>query len=69
MSGVDGRHPCPKDGCPKTVPDELFACSSHWYELPQEVRSAIWKAYRVHGVGSPELFAAHAVAIAYWDDP
>jgi hypothetical protein len=28
------------------VPRIHFACTRHWFRLPEELRSRIWKAYR-----------------------
>lgn len=61
------RHECPRSGCTKLVPDEMFACSSHWFSLPKPIRDAIWTAYRTQGVGSPELTAAHLSALTHWE--
>lgn len=60
-------HDCPKLGCPQRVQDEMFACRSHWYSLPQPIRTKIWRAYRKHGVGSAELTAAHLEALEHWE--
>lgn len=40
------RHRCPAQGCPVLVPNSMLMCRPHWYALPQELRSAIWEAYR-----------------------
>lgn len=58
-------HNCPYEGCTKRIGRDLFACSRHWYMLPEDIRDAIWRAYRRHGVG-PELIAAHERAYAAW---
>lgn len=64
-----GQHVCPRPGCTKHVPDEMFACRSHWFSLTADLRSAIWRAYADGtGVGSDALLAAHAAAIDYWED-
>lgn len=64
-----GQHECPYPGCPKRVPDEMFACRSHWFSLPAPMRSAIWRAYdHGEGVGGDALLTAHAAAIEWWED-
>lgn len=59
-------HTCPRPGCTKSVPSEMFACGQHWYTLPDSIRIEIWRAYRRNGVGSEELAAAHRRARDYW---
>jgi hypothetical protein len=39
-------HRCARPGCPATVPARMLACRAHWFELPRELRDAIWAAYR-----------------------
>jgi hypothetical protein len=61
-------HYCPKSGCTKLVPRARFACATHWFQLPKDVRDGIWKAYYDHGLGSDELMAAHNRAYSAWGD-
>jgi hypothetical protein len=35
-------HRCPKRGCPVAVPDHLFACLRHWFQIDPLVRNAIY---------------------------
>lgn len=60
-------HICPHPDCDAEVANEMFACRKHWYSLPQDVRTSIWRAYRQHGVGSTELREAHQRADDFWD--
>ena len=38
-------HHCHWPGCTVQVPPAVWGCRSHWYRLPKEIRSAIWRAY------------------------
>jgi hypothetical protein len=68
MSMIErAEHICPHPDCTKTVPDEMFACSQHWYGLPKDIRNAIWAGYRQHGVGSRQLREAHERARVWWE--
>lgn len=49
---------CPATGCPQKVPNHMFACRTHWFQLPRDLRSAIWTAWRKRDLD------AHAVATA-----
>lgn len=66
---MTSTHTCPYPDCHKSVPGEMFACGQHWYTLPDAIRIEIWRAYRRHGVGSPELAEAHAAAYEHWGQP
>lgn len=36
-----GSHVCPARECSIEVPNTHFACSTHWWELPEDVRREI----------------------------
>lgn len=60
---------CPRDGCTNRIPSEMFACKSHWFSLPADVRRDIWRAYRAWEgeAGTLEqLEAQQARALAHW---
>jgi hypothetical protein len=57
-------HACPRPECPRTVPDDLFACRPDWYALPPRLRDAIWSAFRDCDEGAH--LAAMAEAIAWY---
>lgn len=40
------RHHCHWPGCTQQVPPAMWGCRSHWYTLPEALRSKIWRAYR-----------------------
>jgi len=40
-------HTCHAPGCKRLVPPRMFACKHHWYRLPQKIRDAVWREYRV----------------------
>ena len=49
------------------VPAHMLACRPHWYQLPADLRSAIWNAWRSGmGAGSPEHNAAIADAMEFY---
>lgn len=56
MSG----HECPAPGCTERVPSRMYACRRHWYSIPPELRSRLWRAVKGPGIGSREHFAAMA---------
>lgn len=39
-------HTCHAHGCTRSVPPEMFACRSHWFALPKNIRDAVWREYR-----------------------
>lgn len=39
-------HHCHAMGCEAKVAPKLHMCRKHWYMVPLEVRSLIWKHYR-----------------------
>lgn len=40
------RHDCHWPGCERQVPPAKWGCQEHWYKLPPDLRSRIWRAYR-----------------------
>lgn len=60
---------CPRDGCNNGRRKSHFACSRCWYELPQEIRDAIWSAWRLYQADPNQLDALRASqqkAIDFW---
>jgi hypothetical protein len=53
-------HTCPGPGCTADVPPEMLACSRHWYQVPRQLRAAVWRAW-ADGAGAGT--AAHTAAI------
>lgn len=43
--GDDGRHHCHWPGCTRRVKPAMWGCREHWYSLPHEIRTRIWRAY------------------------
>lgn len=41
----DGKHTCHWPGCPVKVPPAMWGCRHHWFQLPDELRSLIWRTY------------------------
>ena len=39
-------HTCHAHACKKFVPPAMFMCRPHWFQLPANLRDAIWKHYR-----------------------
>lgn len=64
------RHLCHRPGCTTPVPPKLVACRPHWFELPRDIRDAIWDAYvpgqEVRKDPSDEYLAVMGRAQAYW---
>lgn len=44
--GQTREHHCHWPGCEAQVPPAQWGCRKHWYALPRELRTKIWKAYR-----------------------
>ena len=64
MTG-DTTHECPKDGCTRRIPQSQLACRTHWYQVPAELRSAVWHAWANGlGAGTPEHMRAITAAVA-----
>lgn len=40
-------HGCHWPGCKKQVPPAMWGCRVHWHKLPQRIRKAIWRTYRI----------------------
>lgn len=41
----DGRHTCHWPGCAVRVRPAMWGCRHHWFQLPDHLRSALWRAY------------------------
>ena len=66
MSGhSDHRHECPAPGCVRRVPTLLFACSRHWYALPQELRGRLNRAWRA---APSEYLAVRAECVTWLEE-
>lgn len=39
-------HTCHHPNCNEPVPPARLACRKHWFELPQDLRNAVWRTYR-----------------------
>lgn len=46
-AGDQRVHRCPWPGCVHTVPERLWGCAPHWFQLPRPIRNRIYRAYRV----------------------
>jgi len=54
-------HECPGPDCTvETVPDDMLACSPHWYQVPKPLRTAVYRAW---GNGAGAGTAAHRSAL------
>lgn len=62
-----GSHYCPKSGCAKVVPNRLFACRGHWYDLPRAVRARVYATASLP-ISNPERAAVFADARAAWGE-
>jgi hypothetical protein len=45
MSDTQTVHPCSWPGCEIEVPTSRWGCTPHWYALPKDIRSEIWRTY------------------------
>lgn len=57
MSEQESTHECPAPGCDKQIAFERFACPTHWFAIPAEVRAELWKQFRRH-FGEESYFKA-----------
>lgn len=65
----DEGHKCPYPSCNTSVPHAMFACSPHWYLLPDDKRAAIWRGYRKQPLGPEHLAAMRAARQFYAQHP
>lgn len=42
---INRVHTCHWPNCQRIVQPKFWGCTLHWYMLPAELRSRIWKAY------------------------
>jgi hypothetical protein len=59
----DSRHDCPAPGCPHRVPFERFACKSHWFTIPRDLRNRLWREWDANP-GADSYFAVRAECLA-----
>lgn len=62
-----GHHMCPKKGCRTEVADARFACMTHWYQLPPDVRAEITATARMNLLQPRRRAAIEAARIAWGD--
>ncbi len=53
-------HGCPAPRCKAKVPRHRLACRKHWFQLPADLRDAIWQAWRAEELGLHALLIARA---------
>lgn len=39
-------HTCHATGCDQAVPPKMWGCRRHWFMVPRELRTSIWRHYR-----------------------
>lgn len=39
------KHTCHAMGCDVNVPEKMFLCRNHWFQLPRPMRDAVWAEY------------------------
>lgn len=54
---------CPHPDCKTQKPREQYACRSHWFSLPKNIRDKIWSGYRS---SAEKWVSADKEAMAYW---
>lgn len=42
----DGKHECPWPYCHRRVGRELWECPTHWFKLPEQLRTKLSRAWR-----------------------
>lgn len=42
-----GNHHCHWPGCSVMCKPAMWGCKKHWYMLPHELRTRIWRAYEI----------------------
>lgn len=61
---TDLTHECPATGCASDIPYGMLICRSHWYMVPQAIRTAVWNAWQDGaGAGTTQHTAAIRAAI------
>ena len=55
---------CPAPACTEQVDPSMLMCPGHWYQVPEPLRAAVWRAWsRGAGAGTPAHVAAMRAAI------
>ncbi len=65
MTYRPGFHRCPAPECQLQVPNRMFACRGHWFQLTKPVQDAIY-ATASKGLLHPERRAAISSAMEEW---
>jgi len=58
------RHP----KCNMEKPVYLYACKTHWYQLPKQIRDKIWEGFRQGGFTSSLWERGDKEAMKYWEN-
>lgn len=58
---------CPHPACNAPKPGNMYACRKHWFSLPQNIRNAIWAAYKGSGALSEPWLKADKQATDFWE--
>lgn len=67
-------HACEHPQCFRQIEGRLFGCRPHWYALPTDLRSEVWRTWkaRLRAPGDPTAVAAHeaakAQAVRFWSE-
>ncbi|HEV8596793.1 MAG TPA: hypothetical protein VGR23_03650 [Candidatus Dormibacteraeota bacterium] len=58
------RTACPIHGCPEIKAPDHLLCRIHWRRVPQRLRAAVWRAWKVRRTHPEDLayLAAHREA-------
>jgi hypothetical protein len=59
--------PCPHPDCDRTIPRQTFACSTHWFSLPKELRNRIWANFRSGNL--QRILSGYEEAEHFWTTP
>lgn len=58
---------CPHPDCTEEIGAKQFACFTHWYGLPREIRDPLWRAWETLLNDPKNLNAAKALKPAQAD--
>lgn len=62
------KHQCPWPRCTTRVPTSMWGCKPHWFKLPQNLRTTLWREYEPgqSAATQTEAYKEAAAAIEQW---
>lgn len=58
------QNQCPHPKCEAMKPTSMYACRSHWFSLPKNIKAKIWRGYKEN---ASLWLEADKEAIAFWN--